>query len=482
MILGAGWPAVLQARAVPVLPLPPLGEHLPRLLAGCGLPAANLGLCVTRVDSARVVAAMNGDTPFVMASTTKVVTSLAALNLLGQRWRWRTHAFATGPIVGGRLLGDLLIVGGGDPRLSPAELRQWLQLLRDRGLHEVRGDLVVDRSAFHLQEQDHTGTPLPGPERPHHARPDALGLDAALVRVQVQPSRGRMAQVHSDPPLDASRLLNRVASGGNCSAVLHWQGPPGPQQLVVEGQWGASCGLRQFSLPVPVGTSLAAPLVAGLWRDVGGQVLGRVREGDLSAGQPEGQRLPLLGADGEPLLPLSTHLSPPLPEVVHEINKTSNNVAARHLMLSLSRGFPAQPATLARARERLQQWLLRQGLGRGDIELDNGSGLSRAERGKPRALVHLLRRAWADDESRTFVDSLPVAGVDGTLAHRMQGGAAAGQAFLKTGTLLDTRALAGYVRSRSGQVYAVAVFVNHPEAGRATPSIDAVIEHLARHG
>jgi D-alanyl-D-alanine carboxypeptidase/D-alanyl-D-alanine-endopeptidase (penicillin-binding protein 4) len=482
LILGAGWPAVLQARAVPVLPLPPLGEHLPRLLAGCGLPAANLGLCVTRVDSARVVAAMNGDTPFVMASTTKVVTSLAALNLLGQRWRWRTHAFATGPIVGGRLLGDLLIVGGGDPRLSPAELRQWLQLLRDRGLHEVRGDLVVDRSAFHLQEQDHTGTPLPGPERPHHARPDALGLDAALVRVQVQPSRGRMAQVHSDPPLDASRLLNRVASGGNCSAVLHWQGPPGPQQLVVEGQWGASCGLRQFSLPVPVGTSLAAPLVAGLWRDVGGQVLGRVREGDLSAGQPEGQRLPLLGADGEPLLPLSTHLSPPLPEVVHEINKTSNNVAARHLMLSLSRGFPAQPATLARARERLQQWLLRQGLGRGDIELDNGSGLSRAERGKPRALVHLLRRAWADDESRTFVDSLPVAGVDGTLAHRMQGGAAAGQAFLKTGTLLDTRALAGYVRSRSGQVYAVAVFVNHPEAGRATPSIDAVIEHLARHG
>ena len=482
LAVALGWPALLQAKALPTLPPPALGEQLPRLLAGCGLPAASLGLCVTPVDSTRVLAALNGETPFVMASTTKIVTSLAALNLLGMRWRWRTHAFATGPIQGGRLLGDLLIVGGGDPRLTLAELRQWLQSLRDQGLQEVRGDLVVDRSAFHLQEQDHAGTPLPGPERPHHARPDALGLDAAVVRVQVQPSRGRVAQVNSDPPLDATRLLNRLSNGGGCSAALHWQGPPGPPQLVVEGQWGAGCGLRQFSLPVPTGASLAAPLVAGLWRDVGGRVLGRVRDGDLSSGQPDGRRLPLMGSDGEPLLPLSTHLSPPLPEVVHEINKTSNNVAARHLMLSLSRGFPAQPATLARARERLQQWLQRQGLVRGDIQLDNGSGLSRAERGKPQALVHLLRRAWADEESRTFIDSLPVAGVDGTLAHRLQGGAAAGQAFLKTGTLLDTRALAGYVRSRSGRVHAVAVFVNHADAARATPSIDAVIEHLARHG
>jgi D-alanyl-D-alanine carboxypeptidase/D-alanyl-D-alanine-endopeptidase (penicillin-binding protein 4) len=91
-------------------------------------------------------------------------------------------------------------------------------------------------------------------------------------------------------------------------------------------------------------------------------------------------------------------------------------------------------------------------------------------------------RAWADADLRAFVDSLPVAGVDGTLAHRLQGGAAAGQAFLKTGSLLDTRALAGYVRSRSGRVHAVAVFVNHGSAAAATPAIDAVIEQLARHG
>ena len=99
-------------------------------------------------------------------------------------------------------------------------------------------------------------------------------------------------------------------------------------------------------------------------------------------------------------------------------------------------------------------------------------------------MSHCLRwrRAWLAGEPRHFLDSLPVAGVDGTLAHRLQGGAAAGHAHLKTGTLLDARALAGYVRARSGRVHAVAVLVNHPDAGRATGAIDAVIESLARHG
>jgi D-alanyl-D-alanine carboxypeptidase len=107
-----------------------------------------------------------------MASTAKIVTSLAALDLLGPRWRWRTQAFATGPLHDGQLLGDLLIVGGGDPRLTTAELRQWLAAAAQPGPAVVRGDLVVDRSAFHLQPHDHAGTPRAGaqPAAPRPAR------------------------------------------------------------------------------------------------------------------------------------------------------------------------------------------------------------------------------------------------------------------------------------------------------------------------
>lgn len=402
-LLGAPW----IARAAPGVAL---GERLARTLAACGLPAPHLGLQVQAVDGpAATLASLNAEQPFVLASTAKLVTALAALELLGPRWRWRTHAFATGPVRAGRLLGDLLVVGGGDPRLTTDELRRWLGELHAKGLDVVQGDLVVDRSAFVLHDLDHQGTPAPAADRPHHARPDALAIDGATA--------------------------------------------PDPREHV-----------------------------ARIWREVGGGLRGRVRDGDLSRGRPDAERLPFLDADGEPVMPLGTLLSPPLSEVVRDINKASHNLAARQLMLSLARGFPVRSATLPAARERVARWLQRQGLAPGDLELENGSGLSRAERGRPRAMVQLLRRAWAAEAHRAFFESLPVAGVDGTLAHRLQGGAAAGRAWLKTGSLLDARALAGYVHARSGRWYALAAFVNHALAAGATPALDAVVEQLAQQG
>jgi D-alanyl-D-alanine carboxypeptidase/D-alanyl-D-alanine-endopeptidase (penicillin-binding protein 4) len=124
----------------------------------------------------------------------------------------------------------------------------------------------------------------------------------------------------------------------------------------------------------------------------------------------------------------------------------------------------------------------RKGLADDDIHVDEGSGQSRAERGKPRALVQLLVNAWRSVASQAFVDSLPIAGVDGTLRHRMRSGAASGQAFLKTGTLSDTRALAGYVRGKSGRIYAVTAIVTHPNAAKGTPVLDSLIEWVAREG
>ncbi|HEX7637236.1 MAG TPA: D-alanyl-D-alanine carboxypeptidase, partial [Burkholderiaceae bacterium] len=104
------------------------------------------------------------------------------------------------------------------------------------------------------------------------------------------------------------------------------------------------------------------------------------------------------------------------------------------------------------------------------------------ERARPRALGQLLLNAWRAPRLREFLLSLPVAGMDGTLEHRMQGTPAQGRAFLKTGTLLDTRALAGYVAGASGRMYAVALMVNHPEATRAIPVMDRFVEWLARRG
>lgn len=431
-LAGLGGPAAAVARlpdrsasgrGAAVLPAP-----LRAIVAASGLPDSAVGLHVQAVGGgAAPLASLNAEHAYQLASTAKIVTTLAAFDLLGPGYCWRTRAYLDGLLRQGRLLGDLVIQGGGDARLNADELRQWFGRLHEQGVHDVLGDIVLDHCSFQLTGQDHASTPPPSPERPHHAWPAAFTLDDGRLRM---------------------------------AGELH----------------GGGAAVRS-PIQATLGGSRIDSVVAQLWRASGGRLHGRVRErriSDLAPGTPRD------GA-GRPLAVWSEHRSPPLPELVREINKTSDNLAARNLMLSLSPGFPQRPATLPAARQRLAQWLQRQGLAAEDVAVDTGSGLSREERGKPRAMVQLLQRAWQSPQSLAFVQSLPVAGVDGTLAHRMTRGQATGRAFLKTGTLLDTRALAGYVHGR-GTVYALAVLVNHPEAQRATPMLDALVEWVAAKG
>lgn len=458
---------------------------LQRVLDATRLPASAFGIHIAPVDKKdRVpIVSLNADDAYQMASTTKVVTSLAALDLLGPGFRWRTQAFVDGPIHEGRLLGDLIILGGGDSRLSVDELQTWFRQMQAQGLREVWGDIVLDRFAFRLNETDHASTPLPTPDRPHHARPDALVLNEGVMRVSVQGYQQGPKIHRSDitlqPGLTGLRIVNEVTTGKGCNAQAFVdQREQGDSRLVVRGQWSAACGGREIAqLALPHG-EYTLRAVGALWQDSGGRLKGRVRD----RRELEGESVVPQRLNGDALQPWSTWQSEPLPVLLRDMNKTSDNLAARHLMLSLTPGFPAEAATLPAARARIRAWLLAQGLLAGDIEVDNGSGLSRAEKAKPRAMVHLLRTAWNGKLASLLTESLPIAGVDGTLAGRMAEGPARGRAFLKTGTLSDTRALAGYVKAKSNRVYAVAAFVNHLDIAPAPAALDAVIEWVVEHG
>ena len=289
-------------------------------------------------------------------------------------------------------------------------------------------------------------------------------------------------------------VVNDVFMGGGCSAWARWKTPDEiesgpPLQLWVRGRWSADCGADDIAYVAPppklrlepeLGSAPALPIaaprmVADLWAEAGGSLRGHVVERDVAAPRPRAARW-------------SSELLTPVGEVLREMNKTSNNEAARNVLLSLAPGGDDAGAgglkvgALKAAQERMRGWLRTQGLHDGDITVVLGSGQSRAERGKPRALVELLRNAWRSADSQTLVDSLPIAGVDGTLIHRMTSGAATGQAYLKTGTLSDTRALAGYVRAKSGRVYAVSMIVTDPAAAKGTPALDSLVEWVARAG
>jgi serine-type D-Ala-D-Ala carboxypeptidase/endopeptidase (penicillin-binding protein 4) len=246
-----------------------------------------------------------------------------------------------------------------------------------------------------------------------------------------------------------------------------------PMRVLVQGEWAPGCSPARLQIATPPGSHFVPLAVAAAWRDAGGTLAGQVV-------QPESAYAPASLVKGSK--PFSVHQSAMLPSLLRDMNKWSNNLLARHLMLSMSKGFPSRPATLPEARKRMAEWLSKRGLSQADLSVDNGSGLSHEEKGRAMALVQLLRQAWGGPHGRDLLRSLPVAGEDGTLSTRMTQSIAKGKAYLKTGTLTDTRAVAGYVQARSGKTYAVAAIINDPKAGRGVSALDAFIEWIFDNG
>jgi D-alanyl-D-alanine carboxypeptidase/D-alanyl-D-alanine-endopeptidase (penicillin-binding protein 4) len=434
---------------------------------------------VSRVDGdGPPLFAHNEHTSLSLASTAKLATTMAALELLGPTYRWQTRAYALGPLRDGVLQGDLLIVGGGDVRLASADLQSWFRKLQIKGLREIHGNLVFDRGVFQTRAADHVNTPLPSADKPYHAWPDALTVDEGVITVEItRTAQGPSLSYH--PRLEGVQLLNLLqVSHGKCRSIKAppmalFDDPAWPDAVVVRGEWAPACAPSRLLLATPASGRFTALALVAAWRDSGGVLKGQAVP-----------RNPAVAAASVPrgLRPFAVHDSAPLRSVLRDMNKWSNNLIARHLMLSLSKGFPGRPATMAEARKRMALWTHGQGFAGDDLVLDNGSGLSHNERGRASVLVQLLRKAWHGPFAQDLYKSLPVAGKDGTLSTRFKGPTVRGHASLKTGTLIGARSLAGYVEGRSGRTYAVAAIINDPKADQGVSALDAFIEWVVDNG
>jgi len=275
---------------------------------------------------------------------------------------------------------------------------------------------------------------------------------AGQARVQVEPPLAGFA-VPAGVPLIAGAC-------GDWRAALKADFSD-PSRIRFGGGYPAACGERTWPVAYADPASHAARTVAGLWRQMGGSLAGPVRQGPVPAG----------------LSPAFELQSPPLPEVIHDINKFSNNVMAQQLFLTLSlqqKGL----GTLEGSRAAMRQWW-RERFGEGEAPVfGNGSGLSRDERITAQQLAGLLQAAWASPLMPELVASLPVAGLDGTM--RRARGKGVGLAHLKTGSLRDVAGVAGYVHAASGRRYVLVAIANHPQAQAARPAIEALIDWAAR--
>ena len=451
----------LGAAAAPALP-PEVSEALQR----ARVPPQALSVLLQEAGTARTVLAYQAQTPVNPASLAKLLTTLAALDQLGPSWTWTTPIWLLGNVDDGVLDGSLVIKGSGDPKLVIERVWLLLRQVQQRGVREIRGDIVLDRSAFAsnpVDSADFDGDPT----RPYNVQPDALLLNFKAVTYTFVPDAARgVAHVRVDPPLAGTQVERTVRlSAGPCD---DWRAAlkadfSDALRVRFAGSYPAACGELAWAVADADPASYNARLIEALWRDMGGKLSGRVLDGLAPAGIPPSFELK----------------SPALAEVVRDINKYSNNVMAQQLFLTLAlQRQPGQPATAEAARAVLRGWLASRV---GDLppgtQLDNGSGLSRDTRLSAALLGRLLQQAWSSPTMPELLSSLPINGLDGTLRRSR---ATPGRAHLKTGSLRDVAGVAGYLLSDSGRRYVLVAIVNHPNANAARPALDALVQWSLR--
>lgn len=447
----------------PGQPGPALPPDVAAALQQAGIPEAAVAIDVRPADGGAPLLAWNAGSAFQPASVMKLFTVQAALEQLGPGYRWITRVHATGVHEGDVLNGDLVIEGSGDPRFAHEDLWQLLSRLRSLGLREIRGDLILDRSLFEPPATD--AAAFDGrPDRAYNALPDALLLDAKALHVRLLPdAAGRPARIAIRPPLAGFVVEPPPVADVPCDNPREQMQPQWTMSgLRFAGAYPLACGERELSFHLYTLDAAAYfdAVFRWLWTQLGGVLAGGTVAGRAPAGSRE----------------IAQWVSAPLSEQIRAINKHSNNAMARNLLLSLEARRGEAPAAAGAAALKVGAWLAGTGIDARTLVVENGSGLSRRERASAAALAALLQRAWRQPTMPEFVASLPVSGVDGTMARRFAGSPLQGRAHIKTGSLADVASIAGYVTAASGRRMVVVALVNHPNANAARAAFDRLLD------
>ena len=426
-------------------------------LRKASIPQASVAAWVQEVGASSPVVTLNPRTPMNPASTMKLLTTFAALELLGPAYRWKTEAYLDGD--------NLVLRGRGDPKLNAESFWMLLRNLRGRGLRELRGDVVLDRSFFAPAQYE----PLDDDVfRTYNVAPDALLVNFKALRFTFIPEPDQGVRVYVEPGLPGLEVLNTLRLGsGTCPdgnralrELVQASFQSRPPRASFSGTYPLACGERELNLAIHDPQDYFGALMRQFWGEIGGTWNGAVREGTASPAA----RL------------LYVHESPTLAEIVRDINKFSNNVMARQLFLTLGAEAGGAPARAEEAARVIKTWLAAKKIAAPELVLENGSGLSRLERISAEHMAALLQAAWRSPVMPELIASLPVVATDGTMKKRLTNQRVAGSAHIKTGLLSDARAIAGYVLDRHGRRYVVVMIVNHARARDADAAQDALLE------
>jgi serine-type D-Ala-D-Ala carboxypeptidase/endopeptidase (penicillin-binding protein 4) len=512
------------AREKKPAPKKDLGKDIAAVLSQPPLNRAHWGVDVVDLDTGKALYSQNSDQLFLPASNVKLFTTAAALAIAGTDYRFRTTVEAEGKIDdNGRLLGNLVIFGRGDPNISGRVLPYLLktqrmpphtQILEDmadqvarNGLKIVDGDLIGD-DTFYAFEPYAEGWAWDDLQWIDGAPVSALTFNDNVVFIDVLPGEhpGDKAVVTVEPETSYYELDNRVVTsslGVPKRVGLHRD--PGSKKIVL---WG-SLPLGDSGMKEPMSIEDPADFVAQLFRTmlerrgitIRGKTRARHGEGAQFFDQqiPHPLSAPAAGAAASsavnPPVPqaaqpqeppdlnpasstkiLAEHISGPLVDDIRVINKTSENLHAE-LALRLAGKLRGDGGSFEGGIAAVKQFLLQAGLKEDEFTFLDGSGLSRRDLVTPAATVQLLIYASRQPWGAAFEESLPVSGVDGSLSERFQKTPAVGMVHAKTGSLSHVNALSGYGQTQAGKRFVFSIFCNNHNllASKALGAIDAVV-------
>lgn len=412
---------------------------------------------------------MNADVVINPASAMKLVTTYAALELLGPSYQWRTEFYTDGTVKDGILDGNLYLKGGGDPKLNMERLWLLLRDLKANGVQHVAGDLILDRSFF-------TAPPLAAfdddkndQSKPYLVEPDSLLVNFKAQRFIVRGEKEGV-QVVMEPPIGSIEIINNVQlkSAKNCNnPVINYvpQDNGHTLTLTINGHIAPGCSTQNY-LSFLDHPRYAAGVIRSIWQEMDGTILGN----DMLGQTPKDARL------------LVRAYSPDLVEIIRDINKYSNNTMAKQLFLSIGARYrtPDDSDDAAAARRVINSLFARNKISTTGFFIENGSGLSRQERITARQLALMLETAWKSPYAAEFISSMPLVAMDGTMRRRLRNTPLVGQAHIKTGTLKNVRAIAGYSRDSNGATWAVVAIINHAQPWGAAAILDQVLLDVYR--
>ena len=458
---------------------PQLSERIDDLLGRPAAARTHWGVCVVDLESGATLYAHGENRLFVPASNVKLFSTALALRRLGPDYAFTTSVVSEGGVdESGRLDGNLLLIGGGDPNLSSRELpyrrredfapdrlgplRQLAQGVKNAGIESIAGDVVGDDSRYVWQPYPR-GWSYADTLLGYGSPTSALVFNDNLILLRVTPGgAGGPARVVMVPRLTFYEVSNRTLTVSSRSVARGLQVRKGetPGQVVLAGQIPSQSGGRTFELaaedPARYAATALKRALADLGIDVQGDAVARHLLPDRLASLRSGRGLPA-SKRGETVAEVT---SVPLSEAIRVVNKDSENLHAEMLLREVAlreAGIATQEAAI----QSLRRFLAEAGLRTNEFVLRDGSGLSRHDLLSPRGTVRLLQHMWNSADREAYLQSLPIAGHDGTLGWRFQRTSARGRIRAKTGSMSHVLALSGYVSSHGERTLAFSIFANN---------------------